>query len=148
MANLISTTSPQLLATSIQSPLTFNNGNLAMLEYGGSISLSNGSSVNLITNNSGYVRMIGMVHFMAIRNSTSWTFGMFSFTTSRYGTSFTNLLESDWGSYGVSNFQDPGNVDINSLQFTNNSGDGGTFYFNVLVENTVSMSSSTLTRIK
>ncbi len=98
MANLIGTTSPQLTASSISSPITQNNGNYAMIEYGGSAFISNNSSVNLITNNSGYVRMIGIVHFMAVRSASSWTFGMFSFTTSRYGTSFNNLLQSDWGS--------------------------------------------------
>lgn len=148
MANLVATTSPQLTATSISSPLTFNNGNLPMLEYAGSAFISNNSSVELITNNSGYARMVGIVHFMAVRSASAWTFGMFSFTTSRYGTSFTNLLESDWGSYTCSNFQNPSNVDINSLRFTNNSGDSGTFYFNVMIENTVSISSPTLTRIK
>lgn len=147
MANLIATTSPQLLATSISSPITNNNGSYAMLEYGGSSFMSNNSSVNIITNNSGYARMVGIVHFMAVRSSTSWSFGMFSFTTSRYGTSFTNLLQSDWGSYTCSNSQEA-NVDINSLQFTNNSGDSGTFYFNVMVENTVSISSPILNRIK
>jgi hypothetical protein len=147
MANLIATTSPQLTATSISSPITTNNGSYPMLEYAGSAFLSNNSSVDIIRNNSGYARMIGIVHFMAVRSSSSWTFGMFSFTTSRYGTSFNNLLQSDWGSYTCSNFQDS-NVDLNSLRFTNNSGDSGTFYFNVLIENTVSASSSTLTRIK
>jgi hypothetical protein len=147
MANLVATTSPQLIATSISSPFTINNGNLAMIEYGGSAFISNGSSVDIITNNSGFVRMIGIVHFMAVRNASSWTFGMFSFTTSRYGTSFNNLLQSDWGSYNCTNAQ-AANVDINSLRFINNSGDSGTFYFNVLIENTVSHSSSILTRIK
>lgn len=147
MANLIATTSPQLLAASVISPITNNNGDYAMLEYGGSSFISNNSSVNIITNNSGYVRMIGIVHFMAIRSATAWSFGMFSFTTSRYGTSFTNLLQSDWGAYTCSNSQ-AANVDINSLQFTNNSGDSGTFFFNVLIENTVSVSSPILNRIK
>jgi hypothetical protein len=147
MANLVGTTSPQLIATSISSPITNNNGSYAMLEYGGSAFISNGSSVDIITNNSGYARMVGIVHFMAVRSSTAWTFGMFSFTTSRYGTSFNNLLESDWGSYSCTNAQGA-NVDINSLRFINNSGDNGTFYFNVLIENTVSHSSPTLTRIK
>lgn len=147
MANLIATTSSQLSASSISSPITQNNGNYAMIEYGGSTFISNNSSVDLIRNNSGYVRMIGIVHFMAVRSASSWSFGMFSFTTSRYGTSFTNLLQSDWGGYTCSNFQDS-NVDLNSLRFTNNSGDSGTFYFNVLIENTVSVSSSILTRIK
>ena len=147
MANLLATTSPQLTATSIVSPNTTNNGNLSMIEYSGSVFISNGSSADIITNNSGYARMVGIVHFMAVRNASSWTFGMFSFTTSRYGTSFNNLLQSDWGSYSCTNAQ-AANVDINSLRFINNSGDSGTFYFNVLLEHTVSHSSSALTRIK
>lgn len=148
MANLITTTSPELSANSISSPITQNNGTYAMLEYAGSVFISNGSSADIIGNFSSYVRMIGIGHFMAIRNSSSWTFGMFSFNTSRYGTGYSNLLESDWGGYSISNYQDPGNVDRNYLRFTNSSGDSGTFYFNLLIENTVTVSSSVLTRIK
>lgn len=148
MANLQATTSGTLSATSISSPITTNSGTYAMIEYAGSVSMANNAAINLITNNSGYVRMIGMAYFMAVRSSTSWSFGMFSFTTSRYGTSYSNILQSDWGGYSCANIQDGGNVDINSLQFTNSSGDSGTFYFNVLIENTVSVSSSYLTRIK
>jgi hypothetical protein len=148
MANLISTSSPELSATSISSPITQNNGTNPMIEYAGSVFISNGGTANLIANTSGYVRMVGIGHFMAVRTSTSWSFGMFSFHTSRYGTSYSNLLESDWGGYSCSNYQDPNNVEINYLRFTNSSGDSGTFYFNILFENTVSVSSSILTRIK
>ena len=148
MANLTATTSPELSASSISSPITQNNGNFAMLEYAGSVFISNGSSADIIGNFSSYVRMIGIGHFMAVRSSTSWSFGMFSFNTSRYGTGYSNLLESDWGGYSISNYQDPGNVDRNYLRFTNSSGDSGTFYFNLLIENTVTVSSSILTRIK
>ena len=148
MANLIATTSPELSATSVSSNVTLNNGSFAMLEYAGSVFISNGGTANLIGNASGYVRMIGITHFMALRSSTSWSFGMFSFHTSRYGSAYTNLLESDWGGYSISNFQDPNNVEINYLRFNNTSGDSGTFYFNILIENTVSVTSSILTRIK
>lgn len=148
MADLQASTATTLSATSISSNTTLNNGNYAMMEWAGSVFISNGSSADIITNNSGYVRMIGTVYFMAVRSSTSWSFGMFSFTTSRYGTTYSNILESDWGGYACSNYQDPGNVDINSLRFTNSSGDSGTFHFNVLIEHTVTTSSSSLTRIK
>lgn len=148
MANLQASTSTTLSATSISSNTTINNGSYAMMEWAGSVFLDNGSSVDIITNNSGYVRMVGMGYFMAVRSSTAWSFGMFSFTTSRYGTSYSNILESDWGGYLCSNYQDPGNVDINSLRFTNSSGDDGTFHFNILVEHTVTTSSSYLARIK
>lgn len=147
MATLVATTSGTVSATSVTSPIQTNGGSSAMLEYSGAVSMANNASINLITNNSGYARMIGTVYFMAVRNSTSWSFGMFSFTTSRYGTGYTNILQSDWGGYSCANVQDA-NVDINSLQFTNSSGDSGTFYFNVLIQNTVTTTSSYLTRIK
>jgi len=148
MANLQASTSTTLSANSISSNIIHTNSSYAMLEYAGNSFISNGSSINLIGNLSGYVRMIGTVYFMAVRSSTSWTFGIFSFTTSRYGTSYSNILESDWGGYSCSNYQNPSNVDHNYLQFNNTSGDSGTFYFNVLVEHTVTMTSSVLTRIK
>jgi hypothetical protein len=148
MANLQASTATTLSATSVSSNIIHTNGNYAMLEYAGNSFISNGSSISLIGNLSGYVRMIGTVYFMAVRSSTSWSFGIFSFTTSRYGTSYSNILESDWGGYSCSNYQDPSNVEHNYLQFNNTSGDGGTFYFNVLIENTVSVTSSHLTRIK
>jgi hypothetical protein len=92
--------------------------------------------------------MIGLGYFTAIRTSTSWSFGMFNFQCSRYETTVSNLLQSDWGGYSTSGYQNPNDVSINSLRFTNSSGDSGTFYFNILVQNHVSVSSSVLTRIK
>jgi hypothetical protein len=148
MANLQASTATTLSANSISSNIIHTNSSYAMLEYAGNSFISNGSSINLIGNLTGYVRMVGTVYFMAVRSATSWTFGIFSFTTSRYGTSYSNILESDWGGYSCSNYQNPSNVDHNYLQFNNTSGDSGTFYFNVLVEHTVTMTSSVLTRIK
>ena len=148
MANLISTTVPTISATEIASPLTLMDTGNGMIEYAGSVFLSDGASVDIITNNSGYSRMVGTGHFMAVRSASSWSFGMFSFQCSRYETSITNLLQSDWGGYSIANYQNPSNVDINSLRFTNSSGDSGTFYFNFLVQNHVSESSANLTRIK
>ena len=40
MANLISTSSPELSATSISSPITQNNGTNPMIEYAGSVFIS------------------------------------------------------------------------------------------------------------
>jgi hypothetical protein len=148
MANLQASSSGTLSATQISSPINTLNAGSMMMEYAGSTSMANSAAINLIGNTGGYARMIGTVYFMAVRNSTSWSFGMFSFETSRYGTGYTNILQSDWGSYSCANYQDPGNVSINYLQFTNNSGDSGTFYFNVLIENTTSVTGSYLTRIK
>ncbi len=148
MANLIGTSAPTITATQITSPLTYMDTGNGMIEYAGSVFLNNGSSVDIITNNSGYSRMVGMGHFMAVRSASSWSFGMFTFQCSRYGTGHTSLLESDWGGYSISNYQDPGNAEINSLRFTNSSGDSGTFYFNFLIQNHVSESSANLTRIK
>jgi hypothetical protein len=46
MANLISTSSPELSATSISSPITQNNGTNPMIEYAGSVFISNGGPAN------------------------------------------------------------------------------------------------------
>ena len=148
MASLTNVTGTTITATQITSPITQNGGSSAMLEYAGSTSISNSGAINLIGNTGGYAKMIGQVYFMAVRNSTSWSFGMFSFETSRYGTGYSTILQSDWGGFSCANYQDPNNVDRNFLQFTNSSGDSGTFYFNVLIENTTSVTSSYLTRIK
>jgi hypothetical protein len=148
MANLISTTAPTISASLITSPLTYMETGNGMIEYAGSVFLNNNGSVDILTNNSGYSRVVGLGYFMAVRSSSSWSFGHFSFQCSRYETSYTNLLESDWGGYSIANYQNPGNVDINSVRFTNTSGDSGTFYFNFLLQNHVSESSANLTRIK
>lgn len=148
MANLIETSAPTISANQITSPLTYLSTSNGMIEYAGSIFLNNGATADIITNNSGYARMLGLGYFTAIRSSTSWSFGMFSFQCSRYETTVSGILSSDWGGYSTSGYQNPGNVDINSLRFTNSSGDSGTFYFNILVQNHVSVSSSVLTRIK
>lgn len=148
MATLQASTATTLSVTSVSSPVTINNGTYAMMEWAGSTFIANGASIYLIGNLSGYIRMVGMVYFMAVRSATAWSFGMFSFTTSKYGTSYSGILESAWGGYTCANYQDPGNTDLNYLQFNNTSGDSGTFYFNVLIENTVTGTSSYLTRIK
>jgi hypothetical protein len=148
MANLVSTSVPTITATQITSPLTYISTSNGMIEYAGYIFLSNNSTTDIITNNSGYSRMVGLGYFTAIRTSTSWSFGMFNFQCSRYETTVSNLLQSDWGGYSTSGYQNPSDVNINSLRFTNSSGDSGTFYFNILVQNHVSVSSSVLTRIK
>jgi hypothetical protein len=148
MATLIGTTSTTISATQITSPLTYMDTGNGMIEYTGSVFLNNNATVDILTNNSGYARMVGLGYFTGIMTSTSWTFGHFTFQCSRYETSYTNILQSDWGGYSIANYQNPGNVDINSVRFTNSSGDSGTFYFNFLVQNHVTETSNNLTRIK
>jgi hypothetical protein len=148
MATLIGTTSTTVSATQITSPLTYMDTGNGMIEYTGSVFLNNNATVDILTNNSGYARMVGLGYFTGIMTSTSWTFGHFTFQCSRYETSYTNILQSDWGGYSIANYQNPGNVDINSVRFTNSSGDSGTFYFNFLVQNHVTETSNNLTRIK
>lgn len=148
MANLIGTSAPTISATQITSPLTYMDTGNGMIEYSGSIFLSNNGSVDILTNNSGYSRMVGLGYFMGIMSASSWTFGHFTFQCSRYETTATNLLASDWGGYTITNYQNPSNVDINSVRFTNTSGDSGTFYFNFLIQNHVTETSGNLTRIK
>ncbi len=148
MANLIGTTSPTISATQITSPLTFMNTGNGMIEFRGSTFLSNGGTADIITNSSGYSRMVGLGYFTGIMSASSWTFGHFTFQCSRYETSYTNILQSDWGGYSIANYQDPGNVNVNSVRFTNSSGDSGTFHFTLLIQNHVSSTSSITTRIK
>jgi hypothetical protein len=148
MATLIGTTSTTISATQITSPLTYMDTGNGMIEYTGSVFLNNNATVDILTNNSGYARMVGLGYFTGIMSASSWTFGHFTFQCSRYETSYTNLLQSDWGGYSISNYQNPSNVDQNSVRFTNTSGDSGTFYFNFLVQNHVTETSNNLTRIK
>ena len=148
MATLIGTTSTTVSATQITSPLTFISTGNGMIEFSGSVFLSNVGTADIITNSSGYSRMVGLGYFTAIRTSTSWSFGHFTFQCSRYETTYTNLLQSDWGGYSIANYQDPGNVSINSARFTNSSGDSGTFYFTLLIQNHVGGTSPVTTRIK
>jgi hypothetical protein len=148
MATLIGTTSTTISATQITSPLTYMDTGNGMIEYTGSVFLNNNATVDILTNNSGYARMVGLGYFTGIMTSTSWTFGHFTFQCSRYETSYTNILQSDWGGYSISNYQNPSNVDQNSVRFTNTAGDSGTFYFNFLVQNHVTETSNNLTRIK
>lgn len=148
MAILISTTAPTVSASTILSPLTFMQTGNGMIEFRGSTFLSNGGTADIITNTSGYSRMVGLGYFTGIMSATSWTFGHFTFQCSRYETTYINLLQSDWGGYSIANFQDPGNVNVNSARFTNSSGDSGTFYFTLLIQNHVGGTSPVTTRIK
>jgi hypothetical protein len=148
MATLIGTTSTTISATQITSPLTYMDTGNGMIEYTVSVFLNNNATVDILTNNSGYARMVGLGYFTGIMSASSWTFGHFTFQCSRYETSYTNLLQSDWGGYSISNYQNPSNVDQNSVRFTNTAGDSGTFYFNFLVQNHVTETSNNLTRIK
>jgi len=148
MANLVSTTCTTLSTTVVTSPLTYITIGLSQKEFSGSVSIGNGATSDIITNESGYTRMVGTVHFLGIMSSMSWMFGIFDFECSRYGVSSSTILISDWGSFAISHYQNPSNVDINSLRFQNTSGSAGTFYFTVLATNFASPNSSVLTRIK
>jgi hypothetical protein len=147
MANLIGSTAPTISATQITSPLTYMDTGNGMIEYAGSAVLANNGSVDILTNNSGYSRMVGLGFFTGIMSASSHTFGHFTFQCSRYETTATNLLSSDWGGYTITNYQNPSDVNINSVRFTNTSGDSGTFYFNFLIQKHVSETAA-ITRIK
>ena len=70
MANLISTTSSELTATSITSPkMLSSNSYLGMNEWVGSVAINNGSSVDLICNVSGYARTIGLCNFFNLQRA-------------------------------------------------------------------------------
>ena len=146
MATLQTTTAPTVSASNITSPLAYNNGSLALIEYSGVISININSSVDLITNNSGYGRMTGYGYFVGATTAAN-PYGYFSFGVSRYGVLSTNLISLSSGNYSLSNFQDPNNVDINSLRFTNNYS-SGTYSFSLIIQAAMSATSNVLTRIK
>lgn len=148
MANLVSTTCTTLSSTVVTSPLTYITVGGSQKEFSGAIVIANGATSDIITNESGYVRMVGTVHFLGIMNTMSWMFGIFDFEVSRYGATSSSILTSDWGSFSTSHYQNPSNAEINSLRFQNTSGSAGTFYFTVLTTNFASPTSSVLTRIK
>jgi hypothetical protein len=110
MATLQSTTIPALTSTSVTSPYTFNSGGYAMIEWAGSTSLANNAYADVICNTSGYARMVGTCYFMAVRSSTSWSFGMFSFSVSLYGVISSTQLQSDWGSFSLSHYNESYNA--------------------------------------
>lgn len=147
MANLKSTNSPNVTATSINSPVLLNSGTNAMVEYTGSIYIGLNGVVDLITNNSGYLRMTGFGYFVNVTNSKARTYGHFSFGVSRYGLVQSNIISASSGSYTLSHYQSPASVDVNSMRFTNTY-DPGTFYFSIVIQNATSASSTVLTRIK
>jgi hypothetical protein len=148
MANLISTTSSELTATSITTPkLLLSNAYGAMNEWTGTATVNNGASVDLICNGSGYMRTIGLCNFFNYTTG-SWFFGIFEFDVSRYGLIHTPILNWTSGNYSVSHYQET-NVDRNWLRFTNTSGVNGlTIYFNVRVLNSAGYDSTILTRVK
>lgn len=148
MANLVSTTCTSLTSNVISAPLAFITSDGSQKEFSGMVSLSNGGSADIITNEGGYILMNGTVHFYGMMDGMAWTFGIFDFQLSRYGIGQSNILVSDWGSFALSHYQNPSNVNINSLRFTNNNGFGGDFYFAVVTNQFTTVSSSALTRIK
>ena len=147
MANLQSTTVPTISATTISSPkLLLNNSLTGMVEYTGYTGISDGASADIFANTGGYAQMAGLCQFFNY-SSCAWFYGIFGFSISRYGLSFNNILNN--ASYSVAYYQDPGNVDISWLRFTNSSGCNGTeIYFSMYVNNTTSYSSPYLTRIR
>ena len=104
MATLQTTTAPTVSASNITSPLAYNNGSLALIEYSGVISININSSVDLITNNSGYGRMTGYGYFVGATAAAN-PYGYFSFGVSRYGVLSTNLISLSSGNYSLSNFK-------------------------------------------
>ena len=148
MANLIETSSSELNATSITSPkMLLSNAYGGMNEWAGTVSINNGSSVDLICNTSGYMRTIGLCNFFNYTTG-SWFYGIFEFDVSRYGLQHTPILNWASGNYSVSHYQES-NVDRNWIRFTNTSGVNGlTVYFNVRLLNSAGYESSILTRVK
>lgn len=146
MANLISTTSGTLGATTITSPkMLLSNAYTATNEFTGYVAINDGASVDLICNTGGYMRMIGLCNFFNYTTG-SWRYGIFEFDVSRYGLQHTPILS--WGGYSVSHYQES-NVDRNWIRFTNTSGQNGLeVHFNLRVTNVTSYESSILTRIK
>jgi hypothetical protein len=147
MATLIATTSANLTATTLTSPLMLCGGSNAFIEYVGSTSINNGVTIDLLRNNSGYSKMIGFCNYTAELSGGRYA-GIFTFSISRYGLEgTTSILDNSPNGLSVS-YRQESNVDLNWIQFVNNTGQNGTFYFNIRAGATVGYTSTYLTRVK
>jgi hypothetical protein len=148
MANLVATTATTLSSTVVSSPITTLTHSYAVREFGGSVYINAGSSSDILLNTDGYTRLVGNLYVSSALAGISNMFAIADFHVSRYGVGYETRLISDWGSYSLSHYQDPGNVNNNYLRFTNTNGVGGTFYFAITVNSVAPSTSSVLTRIK
>lgn len=148
MANLVASTSTTLSSTVVSSPITTITHSYALREFGGSVYIAGGASSDILLNSDGYTRMVGNLYFSGAMTTISNMFGIVDFHVSRYGVGYETRMISDWGSYSLSHYQDPGNANNNYLRFTNSNAGGGTFYFAIVVNSVAPSSSSVLTRIK
>lgn len=147
MANLVSTSSSQISATTITSPVLLCQGSNAFIEYVGSISINNGSTIDLLRNDSGYGKMIGFCYYTADLSGGRY-YGIFTFSISRYGLEgVSSILNNTPNGLSVS-YRQEGDPQLNWIQFNNNTGQNGTFYFNIRSGATVGFTSTYLTRIK
>lgn len=147
MANLIATSSGTLSATTLSSPKMLCGGSNAFIEYVGSISINNGVTIDLLRNDSGYGKMIGFCNYTAELSGGRYS-GIFTFSISRYGLEGVNgILNNAPNGLSVS-YRQESDPQLNWIQFTNNSGQNGTFYFNIRSGATVGFTSSYLTRVK
>ena len=148
MANLVASSCTTLSSTVVSSPITTITEAYATREFGGSVYIAGNGSSDILLNVSGYDRLVGSLYFSGAMTTISNMFGIVDFHVSRYGVGYATILMSDWGTFTLSHYQDPGNVDYNYLRFNNTNAGGGTFYFGITVNSLANSSSSVLTRIK
>ena len=147
MANLISTSSGTLSSTILTSPKMLCGGSNAFIEYVGSISINNGVTIDLLRNDSGYGKMIGFCNYTAELSGGRYS-GIFTFSISRYGLEgVTSILNNAPNGLSTS-YRQESDPQLNWIQFTNNTGQNGTFYFNIRSGLTVGFTSTYLTRVK
>ena len=147
MASLQGTSSGTISATTISSPLMYCSGSNAFIEFTGSVSINNGVTINLLRNDSGYGKMIGFCNYSANTTNANY-YGIFTFSISRYGLEgVSSILNNSPNGLSTSYYQE-GDPQLNWIQFTNNTGYNGTFYFNIRAGSTVGYTSTYLTRVK
>ena len=144
MANLqASTVSGTLTAsTSLTGGYIQTNG-YNMKEHSGTVSISQGQTVNIFGNNGDYDRMYGFINWIAFTGFI--TSGMVAFQLSYYGMQ-TQTLDSMNGGWSMAHSPTSGWTPWNCA-FTNNSL-GGTFVFTVQTFGGTYTSSYLTTRTK
>jgi hypothetical protein len=147
MANLVATTSGTVSATTLTSPKMLCGGANAFIEYVGSISINNGVTIDLLRNDSGYGKMIGFCNYTAELSGGRYS-GIFTFSISRYELEGVNSILNNTPNGLSTSYRQESDPQLNWIQFTNNTGQNGTFYFNIRSGATVGFTSTYLTRVK
>ena len=87
-----------------------------------------------------------LLHFLSL--SICRYSGIFTFSISRYGLEGVNSILNNTPNGLSTSYRQESDPQLNWVQFTNNTGQNGTFYFNIRSGATVGFTSTYLTRVK